>query len=68
MEAKFNFDMLKQKLEDQIKFANKELDETKKAKATAQAIDSRLHGIPGLFADWAMEGLSAALGMLVRRS
>jgi hypothetical protein len=36
MEAKFNFDMLKQKLEDQIKFANKELDETKKAKAASE--------------------------------
>merc|ERR1719247_1660905 len=36
MEAKFNFDMLKQKLEDQIKFANKELDETKKMKAASE--------------------------------
>merc|ERR1719408_800392 len=36
MEAKFNFDMLKQKLEDQIKFANKELDDTKKSKAASE--------------------------------
>jgi len=36
MEAKFNFDMLKQKLEDQIKFANKELDDTKKSKAESE--------------------------------
>jgi hypothetical protein len=36
MNAKFDFDMLKQKLEDQIKFANKELDDTKKSKAESE--------------------------------
>merc|ERR550537_928762 len=36
MNAKFDFDMLKQKLEDQMKFATKELDDTKKAKAAAE--------------------------------
>jgi len=36
MEAKFSFDMLKQKLEDQIKFAGKELDATKKGKAESE--------------------------------
>merc|ERR1719281_2399975 len=36
MNAKLDFDMLKQKLEDQMKFANKELDETKKAKAASE--------------------------------
>merc|ERR1719247_221934 len=36
MEANFNFDMLKQKLEDQIKVANKELDDTKKSKAESE--------------------------------
>jgi hypothetical protein len=36
MEAKFNFDMLKQKLEDQIKFADKELGDTKKGKAASE--------------------------------
>merc|ERR1719201_19898 len=36
MNAKFDFDMLKQKLEDQVKFANKELDDTKKSKAASE--------------------------------
>merc|ERR1719247_1528678 len=36
MNAKFDFDMLKQKLEDQMKFANKELDDTKKSKAAGE--------------------------------
>merc|ERR1719201_3309835 len=36
MNAKFDFDMLKQKLEDQTKFANKELDDTKKSKAAGE--------------------------------
>merc|ERR1719247_1528829 len=36
MNAKFDFDMLKQKLEDQVKFANKELDDTKKTKAASE--------------------------------
>merc|ERR1719375_1145746 len=36
MNAKFDFDMLKQKLEDQIKLANKELDDTKKSKAESE--------------------------------
>merc|ERR1719201_602867 len=36
MNAKFDFDMLKQKLEDQVKFANKELDDTKKSKAAGE--------------------------------
>merc|ERR1719201_2923359 len=36
MNAKFDFDMLKQKLEDQVKFANKNLDDTKKSKAESE--------------------------------
>jgi hypothetical protein len=36
MNAKFDFDMLKQKLEDQVKFANKNLDDTKKDKAAGE--------------------------------
>jgi hypothetical protein len=36
MNAKFDYDMLKQKLEDAIAFGDKTLDETKKAKAAAE--------------------------------
>jgi len=36
MNAKFDYDMLKQKLEDAIAFGEKTLDETKKAKAAAE--------------------------------
>jgi hypothetical protein len=36
MNSKFDFDMLKQKLEDAMKFGTTELDETKKAKAAAE--------------------------------
>merc|ERR1719224_324165 len=36
MNSKFDFDMLKQKLEDAMKFGTKELDETKAAKAAAE--------------------------------
>jgi len=36
MNSKFDFDMLKQKLEDSMKFGTSEMDETKKAKAAAQ--------------------------------
>jgi len=32
-----NFEMLRQSLEDEIKFANKEMDETKKVKAASAA-------------------------------
>merc|ERR1719486_874314 len=34
--SKFDYDMLKQKLEDAMKFGTKELDETKAAKAAAE--------------------------------
>merc|ERR1719240_139991 len=37
MNSKFDYDMLKQKLEDAMKFGTKELDETKEAKATGEA-------------------------------
>merc|ERR1719247_447369 len=36
MNSKFDYDMLKQKLEDAMKFGTKELDETKAAKAAAE--------------------------------
>jgi len=36
MNSKFDFDMLKQKLEDSMKFGTSEMDETKKAKAAAE--------------------------------
>merc|ERR1719201_2367926 len=36
MNSKFDYDMLKQKLEDAMKFGTKELDETKEAKAAAE--------------------------------
>merc|ERR1719454_2508312 len=36
MNSKFDYDMLKQKLEDAMKFGEKELDETKAAKAAAE--------------------------------
>merc|ERR1719163_57653 len=36
MNAKFDFDMLKQKLEDAVAVGNKEIDETKTAKAVAE--------------------------------
>merc|ERR1719353_2660958 len=36
MNSKFDFDMLKQKLEDAMKFGEKELAETKAAKAAAE--------------------------------
>merc|ERR1719460_3437566 len=36
MNSKFDYDMLKQKLEDAMAFGTKELDETKAAKATAE--------------------------------
>merc|ERR1719240_356321 len=37
MNSKFDYDMLKQKLEDAMKFGTKELDETKAAKAAGEA-------------------------------
>merc|ERR1719174_2022352 len=46
--AKNNFEMLKQSLEDEIKFANKELDGAKKSLATSQETKSTAEGDLGV--------------------
>merc|ERR1719247_3436992 len=61
MEANFNFDMLKQKLEDQIKFANKELDDTKKSKAEEYEVE--MHDREG-----ELEALALAKKILVEKT
>merc|ERR1740127_109791 len=43
MNAKFDFDMLKQKLEDMMANGNKVMDETKKAKAAAEEYETSQH-------------------------
>merc|ERR1719235_69842 len=44
MNSKFDYDMLKQKLEDAMKFGTKELDETKAAKAAAEEAKATAEG------------------------
>jgi len=44
MNAKFDYDMLKQKLEDMMANGNKVMDETKKAKATAEEAKATAQG------------------------
>merc|ERR1719502_1501387 len=44
MNAKFDFDMLKQKLEDAVAVGNKEIDETKTEKAAAEAAKAVAEG------------------------
>merc|ERR1719390_324108 len=44
MNSKFDYDMLKQKLEDAMAFGTKELDETKAAKAAAEEAKATAEG------------------------